>query len=264
MIYEQLIRRIADNMNMPIANGVFRATARRDIYDVLNLIGRKSEFPKKLFEVVIADSDAGIVGVDPPVPVNSVNLPSDFYIPVEVMFFATSGNRFAELEMSRETYEKWNPNVLLVTESFNDLVTSGTPLELMWTQENFDYDGYIGYHFTETQPRTIIWKPAANGTLKVYYTTFDEQFLANQYSNVPNIHAVFSEIVVDGVTTKMLVRKLKTAKTEVEFYGLKTELNEYKEKFKEGVNDFVGYTQKRATSPRMEPFDFLNDPDMLI
>ena len=55
MTYENLIRRIADNVGLSATNGIFRATARRDIYDVLQLIVRKSEFPKKLYEVTIAN-----------------------------------------------------------------------------------------------------------------------------------------------------------------------------------------------------------------
>ena len=261
MTYEQLIRRIADNTGASPTNGMFRATARRDIYDVLQLTIRKSEFPKKLYEVTIADADDGS---ENPVPFEETELPSDFYLPIEVIFFASSGNRFAEIEMTRETYERWLPNVELSTESFNELVTDATPEEIIWTQENFDYDGYVGYLFTETVPRKIIWKPPVNGTLKIYYTNDFTQFTSSQYANAPDIHRIFSELVVDSVTTKMLVRKFRTVKDEVGLVALKSELAEYKEKVKDGMKDFVGYTQKKAETPRVEPFNFLNDPSMLL
>lgn len=261
MTYEDIIRRIADNLGLSATNGVFRATARRDIYDVLQLIVRKSEFPKKLYEITIADAENDN---DPVTPWEEADMPSDFYLPIEVIFFASSGNRFGEIEITRETYEKWIPDTSVTTDSFNELITAATPQELIWTQENFDYDGYIGYVFTDTQPRKILWKPPVNGTLKVYYTNDFTQFAASEYANSPGIHRVFQELIVDSVTVKMLTRKYRMVKTEVELVALRSELSEYKAKVVSGQSDFVGYTQKSAETDRVEPFNFLNDSTMLL
>lgn len=261
MTYEQIIRRIADNLGVSATNGVFRATARRDIYDVLQLIIRKSEFPKKLYEVTIVDAEDSL---GPPTPFEEADMPSDFYLPIEVIFFATSGNRFGEIEMTRETYERWNPNVEVTTSSFNDLVTGASPQELIWTTENFDYDGYIGYCFTDTQPRKILWKPAVNGTLKIYYTNFLSPFTAKQYDETPGMHSVFNELIIDSVTVKMLIRKYRITTDQVALDALRSELSEYKAKVKEGNADFVGYTQKTAQTSKVEGFDFLNDSEMWL
>ena len=204
-------------------------------------------------------------GNSPPTPFEEVSMPSDFYLPIEVIFFATSGNRYGEIEMTRETYERWNPNVNVVTSSFNDLVTGASPQELIWTQENFDFDGYVGYCITDTEPRKIIWKPAVNGTLKVYYTNFLSPITAAQYDTMPGIHQVFNELIIDSVTVKMLTRKYRTIKNDqVALEALRSELSEYKTKVKDGNADFIGYSQKTAQTSRVEGFDFLNDSEMWL
>ena len=262
MTYEDIIRRIADNLGLSPTNGIFRAVARRDIYDVLQLIVRKSEFPRKLYEVTIANAESSS---EPPIPFEEADMPSDFYLPIEVMFFASNGNRFGEIELTRETYEKWIPDVAVTTDSFNELVTGASPQELIWTQENFDYDGYIGYVFTATHPRKILWKPPVNGTLRIYYTNDLTQFTAEQYGNTPGIHKVFQELVVDSVTVKQLTRKYRTIKgDQVALEALRSELSEYKTKVRDGSADFIGYSQKDAETDRVEGFNFLNDPSMLI
>ena len=257
MTYNEMVRRIGHNLGFVSLNSAFISIAKKDIFDVVTMIMRKAEIPKILFSDVIDDDEDDATN-----PTSSITLPTDFYIPVEVMFFASSGNRFPEIEMTRETYERWNPNVNLTTESFASIVTSATPQELIWTTENFDFDGYIGYLFTDTQPQTLIWKPAVNGTVKIYYAVFPLTMFTD-LTTTPEIHQAFHSTIVDAVTLKMLVRRLtdKTL-TEIQFVGIRSSIKEYKESFKESLADFTGYSKKTAETPIMEAFAFLNDPAM--
>jgi len=188
--------------------------------------------------------------------------PNGFYAPVEVIFYASSGNRYMQEEMTLEDFMKWRPDVTSNTGSFNTLVTNATPTELYWTRENEDYDGVVGYTFDFNNPRRLLWKPSVNGFLKIYYISEAVDDITT-LSNSPAIIPVFHEVVVDGVTLKNLVRMLKNASQD-KVAGLQSAVSIYRKSYQEGIADLSGIMQKTASTTRMEAFDFLNDRSMLL
>ena len=56
------------------------------------------------------------------------------------------------------------------------------------------------------------------------------------------------------------------ATTEVELVSTQRALKIYQDEWKDAIADFTGFVKKKATAEvnRMEPFQFLNDRDMLL
>jgi len=254
MTYQEIIRRTAANLSLTSISSAFIATAKRDMYDVVNAITAKVRFLKAVNSEDITDASGDLV------------LEDDFFLPVEVVFFNESDHQYISVEMQRESFEKWTPNVALITESFNSLVTSATPDVYVWTKENEDFDGKIGYLFTETSPRALKWKPLVNGSVKIIYATYDETAIAT-LSNSPEMHKVYQELIVLGMTLKLLTRMLLAEDlTEIRLVAIRSSIKSYKEDYKDKMGDFTAYSDKKSTFEvqRMEGFDFLNDRNMLL
>jgi len=253
MTYQEIIRRTAANLSLTSVSSAFVAVAKRDMYDVVNSITRKVQFLKAVRTDTITDASGDLV------------LQTDFFFPVEVVFFDENGYQFVSVELQREAYEKWIPNVTVETQSFVNLVTSATPDTYVWTQENEDYDGKVGYLFTETDPRALKWKPLVDGTVRVIYATYDDTAITT-VSNSPEMHKVFHELIVIGITLKLLYRKLLVTAQEIELIAIQSSIKIYQNEYKDMMADLTSYAEKKATFEvqRMEPFDFLGDRSMLL
>lgn len=253
MTYQEIIRRTAANLSIVSISTAFIAVAKRDMYDVVNTITRKVQFLKAVKVETITDSSGDLT------------LQSDFFFPVEVVFFDSNGNQFVSVEIQREAFEKWAPNVALETQSFVNLVTSATPDIYIWTQENEDYDGKVGYLFTDTDPVTLKWKPLVGGTVNVLYAIYDNTAITT-VSNSPAIHKVYHELIVIGITLKLLHRKLLVVETEVELIAIQSSIKIYRAEYTDMMGDLVAFSEKKATFEvqQMEGFDFLNDRRMLL
>ncbi len=77
---------------------------------------------------------------------------------------------------------------------------------------------------------------------------------------------MFHEMIVTGVTRKMLIRKMTFATTEVELIATQRSIGVYQKIYDDMAADFAGFTKKKASFEvnKMEPFDFLNDRTYLL
>jgi len=255
MKYSEIINRVVTELGVEEITPAMKNTIVLDVYDVM----------LKMFQIaepIKAEKEyTGITTAD-----SSKDLESDFYAALEVVFLNADSNRFFAKELLYEEYLRWNPNVTLTTTSFNDLVTDATPRTTIWTMENFDNDGWIGYNIPDALSvgvrRYIQWKPGFDGSFKVYYIV--EPPAISDLTKTPGFTQVFHTVLVSGATMKGLRRMFKAAKTDVELIGLQTMYREFKQEFKEGAADFAGFINKTVSTMRVEPFDYLNDMEMLI
>ena len=193
----------------------------------------------------------------------NIALPSDFFLPLEVLFYNTDGNRYPCKELQKEEYARWNPNVTLATTSFNDIVTQATPFPIIYSQENADYDGLIGYCFPDTNPKVLDWKPAITGSVKIFYAVYPASTISALTAS-PDIHTIYQDLIVLGVTIQHLIRRLSGVKDQFELVGLQSAINRYAEDYKETLSNFNGYVNVNVSTPIITSFDFLNDPNMSI
>lgn len=251
MTYADIQDRVLSNIGRE-KNATFLETVKKDIFDVIIKIYRKTEPIKKENTTTITITTAS----------QEVTVPSDFFVPNEVLFFDADGLRFPAKELQYEEYMRWNPEVDAVTTSFNELITPATPAGILYTQENADLDGIVGFTFSDTNPQKLLWKPAVGGTVKLYYSALAPEFTDQTES--PEISIAFHELIVLGVTIRQLIRKLKEISDQIRLIGLQTEIRHYKEEWAETLSNFYGYTNRNTSSPRIEAFDFLNDSSMLL
>jgi hypothetical protein len=200
-----------------------------------------------------------------PIP-NKLYLPSNFFIPLEVIFKNSDGIPFARTELQYEEYLRWNTESESVSSSFNDLISSPvTPLLIPITKENQDYDGLIGYTFTDSNPQTLIWKPAISGTVQIGYSTFFDTVITDaNLSSSPDIHKSFSELIVLEVTIKQLIRKISETTDQVKLIALQSSVGHYKNERTELLKDFIGYVNTNTSTPVIEPFSFQQDLDRIL
>lgn len=253
MTYADIKKRIVTELGIEEVTPHTKAMIANDIYDIVLKIFRKAEPLKAEAEQTITSTD------------DYYELPTDFYSPLQVLFLDADGNRYYSREITYDEYLRWTPNVDLTIESFDELVTDATPEVMTYTTENFDNDGYVGFSFPDilySGKRRIVWKPGIDGTLKIYYLRLPTEIAA--ITDSPEINVAFWDLIVHGVVMRALRRKFKTAKNEVELWGLQKEYGEHKTEFEKGIAEFAGFVNKTSETYRVEPFDFLNDYTMLI
>lgn len=253
MNYAQIMSRIYDNVGRKDNNRPtgLTDTMRNDIFDSLNKIYRRTEPIKEENSGIIITSES-----------QELEMPSGFFLPIEVIFNSTDSQRYPSKELEYEEFMRWNPETEFITTSFTELVTTATPQASIITQENLDYDGLVGYTFTDTKPQKLVWKPAINGTISIYHSV--HPILPIELDEAPDIHDVFHELIVLEVTIKNLTRKLDMVESEIQLYGLNQKIKHYKEERMEMLNNLSGFVNKNAETPRIIPFDFLSDYSMLV
>lgn len=251
MTYQDIIDRVIDNLGKPEQSSVFLSIIKKDIYDVLLKLYRKAE-PIK------AEQDATITDAS-----QEVAVASDFFLPLEVLFYDSDGLRFPTKELQYEEYLRWDPDVEASTTSFSELVTGASPASMIYTKENFDLDGLVGYVFIDESAVKLKWKPAINGSLKIYYVTYPTSVISTLTSS-PAFHKIFHELIVLEVTIKHIVRRLGKVSNEIELYGLQQQLSHYKRERDETLSNFAGFVNRNVSAPVVEMFDFLNDYGMTI
>lgn len=253
--YTEIINRIADNLGRDNQSAIFSSIVKNDIVDSLSKIYRKTEPIKAVAEYNLAiESEEGYYSEE-------ISMPDDFFVPLEVVFISSDGRRYPTKEIEEEEFLRWKPTVLSTTSSFSEIVTSTTPIPMMGTKENFDLDGIIGYTFSDTIPQKLLWKPPVEGKVQIFYSSFVDEFgIADDL----HIHKLFISLIVLDVTIKFLVRQLSKATTEIQLFGLRSQINEYKTEYTETLSNFAGYVNRNVSTPLIEPFDFQNDINMTI
>ncbi len=263
MTYAEIVNRIANNLGKDNQSSVFTSITKLDIIDAMDKIYRKVEPVKVDFTatITIAASSLTLAASNPAVP-PTTPLTYPFLVPLEVLFFNSDGQRFPCKELQYEEYIRWNPDVTADQTSFGQFDITSTPMPLLYTQENFDFDGLVGYAFSDTNPQQLLWKPAIAGSVKIYYVTYENTLSALTAS--PNIHRVFSDLIVLTVTIKQLTRILGGITDQIKLFATTRQITEFKEELAGALKDYAGFVNRDASTPVITPFDFLNDYNMLI
>ncbi|WP_337872917.1 hypothetical protein [Ignavibacterium sp.] len=253
MTYKEILQKVSNNLNIDNPEVSFYSIGLTDIRLILNEVIRNTNFLTKVYENTTLDSAT-----------TSLNLSTinDFLYPLEVLFLSPEGARYITQEIFHETFLKWEPNVVL-SGSFSDLVTQATPLTEHYTFENFKLDGSVGFTFADTYPRQLLWKPGVNGTLKILYVA---KPAIPTPTGTPELNSLFDDLLIHGVTARMLLRQLKEAKSEIEVVAIRTLYGEYQSLYKDAVGNLIEFTNKFSNDEAKvaEPFFFLTDPDMLL
>lgn len=193
---------------------------------------------------------------------HNLTLPSDMIVPSKVVFTSSEGYEIASSEILLEEYVAWIPFRLTNSESLTSQVTD--PIKRYVTRENFLYDRTIGYLFrTDPSGISLWWKPAIRGKVTIVYSS-----LANidiEEGKMDKALEAFSDALVAGATFRGLRRKLVTVDptNKASFDSLVVSVRDFKAEFRNRQKDWIEFTKARATAVKIEPFDFLNDPDML-
>jgi len=274
MTYQGIIDRVMSNLGYAVDNIMPKdiSKLKLDLFDVVTNILRQSESLKTLKEYSTAEADTGLGfgeeafgdaafgGIE---TINSIDMESDFYAPLEVTFKNSDGVAIVGKELQYEEFMRWNPITEPTTTSFNDIVTDATPQEIYYSEENLKYDGSVGYCFTDTVPQKLIWKPAFVGTIQIYYTKINND-ASIILSSSPEMHFAFHEAVVHGVTLKWLLRLLPTAKSDIMLFAYRDMVANHRKDYEKYLADFAGWSNRQTETPIVSGFGFLNDPSAYI
>ena len=248
------MQEVAANLNKDRLTNIEQTLMKRDIYNVSLIMMRKAEPVKLNYEKDIISDKTELL------------MPGDFFVALDVIFFGVDNLRYDSVEIDNEQYNRWQPNVELITTSFAELVTSATPQKWMSTPENEKLDGKLGYcYFDDIDQPTLKWKPGVDGRVLIYYVSMpiDEEFL--QLENTPDFHFTFYKVLIDGLTLKWLMRQLNVrGMSEVDLIALRTSISEYKTEFQQGIIELAGYSNRQVETGRVDPSNFLNDSDMIM
>lgn len=194
---------------------------------------------------------------------HSIVLPADLIVPLGITFVAESGRELATSEILLKEYNAWIPFRFTNPDGNTSEITD--PRERYVTRENFLYDRTVGYLFVaEPDGVTLWWKPAIKGKVTLTYSTLPT--LAIEEGQFNNALEAFSDCLVAGATWRGLRRKLRDTETlqnELALSSLTLEIRDFKNEFNGRMKDWVEFTKSRATTVVIEPFDFLNDSEML-
>lgn len=270
MTYKDILTRVANNLALPSITSAFLSIAKKDIFDVLCVLIQEHEFITTEINIPITTS---ITSID-------LSTYADFFSPLELVFLDSDGNRLYTKEVLPETFLKWNPSAEYSTESFNELVTDAMPTTILYSAENEQLDGYVGYTFTDDFVAQLRWKPAINGSIQMIYVRmpilsdvgYGFNYGFNYGSNdllgfTPPLNPAFHTIIVESITVKMLYRMLLDEKlTEIRLIAIRSLIKEHQAQLKSQSDTFAAFVKKTATfeAKEIEFFDFLFDRNMLL
>ena len=104
--YKILMQEIAANLGKDKLNNVEQSLMKRDIYNVTLLITRKTESTKLTYEKTITPDKLELL------------MPEDFYVANDIVFYGTDNLQYDAVEIDYEEFNRWQPNVELITSSF--------------------------------------------------------------------------------------------------------------------------------------------------
>jgi len=271
MTYKDILVRVANNLALPSLTSAFISVGKKDIYDVLCVLIQEHENVTTEVTIPITTASTEITLEE--------TLP-DFYSPLELIFLNTNGSQISSKEVLPETLLRWNPNVETVTTSFTEIVTDATPEAMLYTPENEQLDGYLGYTFTDDLLPKLKWKPATEGSIQIIYVRhpiiqqagYGYNYGFNYGSSdllgvIPPLHPAFHTMIVESITLKMLLREYRRKDiTEVQLIATRELYSKHEKEFKKQSDTFAAFIKKTATfeAREIEFFDFLNDRSMLL
>jgi hypothetical protein len=212
-------------------------------------------------------SEASILNLKLEQDVESIDLPTDFLIPLQVTFTeAETGRLVASSEIHYERFQRWTPNKLFSPDP--DVTSQITDLQPIYaTTENAEFDRTVGYTFNvESDAVKFYFKPTFTGILTLVYAHFPS-YLTLVEGNRAQINDTFIECLVDGAIyrrlKKNLTESIKKAESDAKVTAITISMREFKATYREALQRFIAFTTKRAEAVFVKPFTFLNDFDML-
>lgn len=201
-------------------------------------------------------------GLDYPLPLISlvkspslsrIALPSDYYIGFELNFRDKENRTMLSQEMPMQQFVKWIPLITPdnITAYNTSLLTSN------YTDANASYDGTVGFYITHEQIGHFVnIKPAITGYLDIAYAYVPVVDLSP--AGQTGIADMFAELLVAGGSYRMLLKKLLTAKSEVEIVTIRALIEEYRAKEKTLKADFTFFLNKSVEAVRIEGFSIID------
>lgn len=197
---------------------------------------------------------------------NSLLLPSDFVLPLEIKFEQNSDRRMIySNEMHRERFERWTPNKLV---SDSGLVLAVTDFDSIYqTNENLDFDRGVGYFF-DKQPEGIYihWKPKFAGTLTIVYGYLPTKYINIDEGDLVSFQRVYIDLILYNAVIRGYRKKMASVKlgagVEGEVILHRTLLSEYKNEYVKLLHKYTNYMKSSAEPKQIYAMGFLNDIDM--
>ena len=187
-----------------------------------------------------------------------LDMPSDFFTPIEISFSDVDDNILYSAELTQEEFMKWHTQAWTSTAGEVIDPNSLRPVPEIYTKENFMYDGKVGYYFIVEETKTVLhWKPKYTGTITIVYSYMPA--IAVTDGTNPQTKAAFDEMIVDGATLRGLRRKLAQSKSEAEIIAIRSAMVEFRASYQDAFTDYYDATTKKAETPYIEPWDFLED-----
>ncbi len=187
-----------------------------------------------------------------------IDLPTDFFVPLETRFRNTSNAEMMIMEVSSETFMNWmNPPVTSDTQDVYDFTT--TPITVTATIENETLDGRIAYFFEslETGYMRIMWKDVFDGIIELNYSYIPVPTFA-EADAVP-VYEVFIECLLHGVIVRGLKRKLQLGKlTEIELQSTRDALRLNMSEYQKKLASYRGRNKRESETTFVIPNLFMN------
>lgn len=264
MNYKEIYNKVLNNIGELKATSEILTRIAGDVTDVfLQDVHGRSEAPCKNVDYTLTETHTVNLG-DPPVPTvvdwNEEEMPADFYIPLEVKF-AQGDMIVACNELTAEEFLLWNPNPVI--SSGDDILAEPVDISVntfKYTELN-RYDGSIGYYFEVIGEKIILhWKPKIACTLSIRYAYVPTLNLNDEQPI--NIHRMFTDLLVNGATVRELRRRLLKADNQFTYLAIKDNINMYYAEFNRLLDRYIGWTKRKADTPRILPFSNFTDNSM--
>lgn len=242
--YRNIIRSVAVNIGINSPNSMEVSIIKKDIYDVSMKVFRHSKpIKENLSEDITTNAQ-------------ELMLPENFFSADEVAFKDQNGQRYYTKELLEEEYLRWDPGYNVNETNFETVAINGEAQTIFNTVENLEFDGYVGYYFSDSESMSILkWKPAINGTVYMLYSVVPEDDIVNMDSE-PKMHRAFRELLVLGASIKGLLRK--DVKTDIELANKTLKLRMWQDEFKQSSAEIAGYVNRTTSTPLVKPMDFMN------
>lgn len=193
-----------------------------------------------------------------------IALPSDIYVPFEVVFKVSEKTKSAiynSKELLEEEFMRWNPN------GASDLNSEVLSSELKAsvtepTIENLEFDYHIGYFFKMGENNLELhFKPASQATVMIRHSYLPTTSV-NETNPVP-LHRAFNNCLVYGTTLKQLEKALMRATTEIDIVRIRTAISRYAPQYAQAVSHYAGFNRRKTDVHVVKMFGICDDPYMM-
>ena len=205
--------------------------------------------------------------IDWEVHTNSLQLPADVFVPLEVAFFPTTAgsNPYESKEFFAEDYMKWIPNKIANEEGSLTFTPSDFVANIWWrTEQNINYDNKMGYYLEYVDSRwTLYYKPTFLGLVTFYYSYFPSIPNISE-TGTPNLQEVFQDCLISGVTVRQLEKILLKVDSEIGIAQVRSAIGRWTPRYNMKLVEFTGHNKRKTETHVIKPNNILVDPGMNI